>query len=213
MWFQCEPPPSGLSGDDAHSIPGLATQRATFNLFNRHPPFPPSSSHNIAYTPQALEEIDKRPPLQPATHDIMRFALLSFVLALFVAITMAVAPLQPVIISFPKEAPDSLLESAKEAIKKAGGVITHEYSEFVLSLSSLSGPESEGATSPDGLGKGGMEFKKRNLMCNADIIKGFACQAPASILETVSAMSAEFPALIESDGIMTTQEQESKAGH
>ncbi|KAF2250627.1 hypothetical protein BU26DRAFT_517454 [Trematosphaeria pertusa] len=103
----------------------------------------------------------------------MRFALLSFVLALFVAITMAVAPLQPVIISFPKEAPDSLLESAKEAIKKAGGVITHEY----------------------------------------NIIKGFACQAPASILETVSAMSAEFPALIESDGIMTTQEQESKAGH
>lgn len=58
----------------------------------------------------------------------MRFALFSLVLALLAAVAMSVAPLQPVIISFPKEAPNDLLESAKKAVLDAKGKITHEYS-------------------------------------------------------------------------------------
>ncbi|KAF1844683.1 uncharacterized protein K460DRAFT_416067 [Cucurbitaria berberidis CBS 394.84] len=57
----------------------------------------------------------------------MRFALLSFFIALFAAFAMAVAPHRSVIISWPNETPDHIVEEAKEAIRKAQGVITHEY--------------------------------------------------------------------------------------
>lgn len=59
----------------------------------------------------------------------MRFATLSVLTALFAATTMAVAPQRSVIISFPNETPDHIVEEAKEAIRKAKGVIIHEYSE------------------------------------------------------------------------------------
>ncbi|KAF2640779.1 hypothetical protein P280DRAFT_469489, partial [Massarina eburnea CBS 473.64] len=59
----------------------------------------------------------------------MRFTLFSFfVAALFALTTMAVAPMHSVIISFPKDAPDSLLQSAKDRVIAAKGTITHEYS-------------------------------------------------------------------------------------
>ncbi|KAJ4378668.1 hypothetical protein N0V86_005539 [Didymella sp. IMI 355093] len=57
----------------------------------------------------------------------MRFATLSVLTALFAATTMAVAPQRSVIISFPNETPDHIVEEAKEGIRKAKGVITHEY--------------------------------------------------------------------------------------
>ena len=43
-------------------------------------------------------------------------------------------------------------------------------------------------------------------MGTADIIKGFACKAPASALEFVSTMAEGVSPEIEDDGIMTTQE-------
>ncbi|KAJ4987543.1 hypothetical protein SVAN01_07000 [Stagonosporopsis vannaccii] len=57
----------------------------------------------------------------------MRFATLSILTALFAATSMAVAPQRSVIISFPNETPDHIVEEAKESIRKAKGVITHEY--------------------------------------------------------------------------------------
>lgn len=39
----------------------------------------------------------------------------------------------------------------------------------------------------------------------ADIIKGFACEAPASALEFVSTMADGITPEIEEDGVMTTQ--------
>ena len=57
----------------------------------------------------------------------MRFATLSVLTALFAATTMAAAPQRSVIISFPNETPDHIVEEAKEGIRKAKGVITHEY--------------------------------------------------------------------------------------
>ncbi|CAO2648480.1 Nn.00g077470.m01.CDS01 [Neocucurbitaria sp. VM-36] len=57
----------------------------------------------------------------------MRFALLSLTIALLAAFAMAVAPQRSVIISWPNETPDQVVEDAKEAIRKAKGVITHEY--------------------------------------------------------------------------------------
>ncbi|KAF1961376.1 hypothetical protein CC80DRAFT_488666 [Byssothecium circinans] len=102
----------------------------------------------------------------------MRFTLFSLIVAaLFAMTTLAVAPMHSVIISFPKEAPDSLLQSAKDQVVAAKGKITHEY----------------------------------------NIIKGFAAELPKSAMETIQTLSAEFPALIESDGVVTTQ-GEKKAG-
>ncbi|KAJ4357072.1 hypothetical protein N0V95_002810 [Ascochyta clinopodiicola] len=98
----------------------------------------------------------------------MRFATLSVLTALFAATTMAAAPQRSVIISFPNETPDHIVEEAKEGIRKAKGVITHEY----------------------------------------NIIKGFACQAPASALEFVTTMGEQYKVEIEEDGIVTTQGEE-----
>jgi hypothetical protein len=42
---------------------------------------------------------------------------------------MAVAPHKSVIMSWPNDTPDSVVEEAKQAIIAAKGVITHEYSE------------------------------------------------------------------------------------
>jgi hypothetical protein len=59
----------------------------------------------------------------------MRFALTALSAALFVAFAMAAAPLKSVIMSWPNDTPDSVVEAAKQAIIDAKGVITHEYSE------------------------------------------------------------------------------------
>ncbi|KAF2688637.1 hypothetical protein K458DRAFT_414369 [Lentithecium fluviatile CBS 122367] len=58
----------------------------------------------------------------------MRFALLSIIVALLAALAMAVPPkLHSVIISFPNDAPDHLLQAAKDMVLKGKGKITHEY--------------------------------------------------------------------------------------
>jgi hypothetical protein len=36
-------------------------------------------------------------------------------------------PQKAVIVSYPNETPDHILDQAKDAIKAAGGIITHEY--------------------------------------------------------------------------------------
>ncbi|CAI6333900.1 unnamed protein product [Periconia digitata] len=96
----------------------------------------------------------------------MRFTLASFLVAVFFAMTTAaVVPMHSVIISFPADAPDHLLQQAKDAVIDAKGKITHEY----------------------------------------NIIKGFAAELPKSAMETIQAMDATWPALIESDGLVTTQ--------
>lgn len=58
----------------------------------------------------------------------MRFALFSLVIALLAAFAMAAAPHKSVIMSWPNDTPDSVVEEAKQAIIDAKGVITHEYS-------------------------------------------------------------------------------------
>jgi hypothetical protein len=59
----------------------------------------------------------------------MRFALTALSAALFAAFAMAAAPHKSVIMSWPNDTPDSVVEAAKQAIIDAKGVITHEYSE------------------------------------------------------------------------------------
>ncbi|KAF2180252.1 hypothetical protein K469DRAFT_715502 [Zopfia rhizophila CBS 207.26] len=100
----------------------------------------------------------------------MRFALFSFLLALLAAYAMAAAPLKSVIISYPNETPPHIVDQAMDAIREAGGQITHTY----------------------------------------NIIKGFACHAPAAVLEQVQAWGNEYNALIEEDQIVTTNNNNKK---
>ena len=56
----------------------------------------------------------------------MKFTIYS--LLAFVTVAMAATlPQKAVIISYPTDTPDSIVDQAKDAIVKAGGIITHEY--------------------------------------------------------------------------------------
>ncbi|CBX90527.1 hypothetical protein LEMA_P066530.1 [Plenodomus lingam JN3] len=57
----------------------------------------------------------------------MRHALFSLVIALLAAFAMAVAPLRSVILTWPHDTPDCILDDVKQAIIEAQGTITHEY--------------------------------------------------------------------------------------
>lgn len=49
----------------------------------------------------------------------MRFFLGTFILALLAAFALAAAPQKPIVVSYPKDTPESVLEEAKAAIVKA----------------------------------------------------------------------------------------------
>ncbi|MCJ1368401.1 hypothetical protein MMC16_007543 [Acarospora aff. strigata] len=57
----------------------------------------------------------------------MKLLFFSLLLAIFASAVQGVAPQKAVVITYPQDTPDSVLEQAKDAFKAAGGVITHEY--------------------------------------------------------------------------------------
>lgn len=67
------------------------------------------------------------PENYPTNTDTMRvFSFLIAALTFFSGV-IAVDIQKSVLISYPPETPDSVVDNAKKAIKDAGGVITHEY--------------------------------------------------------------------------------------
>lgn len=46
---------------------------------------------------------------------------------LFAIAVIAVAPQKAVVVTYPENTPDSVMQQAKDAITQAGGIITHEY--------------------------------------------------------------------------------------
>ncbi|KAI9754310.1 MAG: adenylate kinase [Chaenotheca gracillima] len=57
----------------------------------------------------------------------MKLASFSLLFALFAVAVMAASRQKAVIVSYPSDTPDSVLDEAKDAIKTAGGMVTHEY--------------------------------------------------------------------------------------
>lgn len=77
-------------------------------------------------TPCIHHPTNKIPNLRKGNLTKMKLAILS----IFTFITMVLAAVQPqksVIVSYPNDTPDSIVDQAKDAIIAAGGVITHEY--------------------------------------------------------------------------------------
>lgn len=72
----------------------------------------------------------------------MKLAITTILAVVTVALA-ATAPQKSVIVSYPDETPDSVVEQAKNAIVAAGGMITHEYK---LIKQVMSSPCSEYAT-------------------------------------------------------------------
>jgi Mrp family chromosome partitioning ATPase len=59
----------------------------------------------------------------------MRFVLLSLLVALFIASVYAVKQQQKaVLVTYPDDTPDHEMDKAINALKEAGGIVTHEYS-------------------------------------------------------------------------------------
>jgi hypothetical protein len=58
----------------------------------------------------------------------MKLLFLNYLLVcLFALAVVAVAPQKAVIVTYPEGTPDSVMDQAKDAIRQAGGSITHEY--------------------------------------------------------------------------------------
>ncbi|KAK4934344.1 hypothetical protein LTR66_015629 [Elasticomyces elasticus] len=61
----------------------------------------------------------------------MRLFLFSFLVALFAAFALASAPTKQIVVTYEDpNTPQSVIDAAMQAIKDAGGVITHEYNLF-----------------------------------------------------------------------------------
>lgn len=59
----------------------------------------------------------------------MKFTIIT-ALIMSAAVLGAQLPQKSVIVTYPDETPDDILDKAKDAIKTAGGMITHEYNLF-----------------------------------------------------------------------------------
>ena len=58
----------------------------------------------------------------------MKLFFLTYLLVCLFALTViAVAPQKAVIVTYPENTPDSVMDQAKDTIRKAGGMITHDY--------------------------------------------------------------------------------------
>jgi hypothetical protein len=107
----------------------------------------------------------------------MQLYLIPLFLAFTIASALTGAPAQKaVMVSYGPDVPDSVLDQAKEAVKQAGGVITHEFSTY----SSLTIPQ----LSPN---------------TGIELIKGFAANAPAEVLNSIEAWGTEYKATVEED--------------
>lgn len=62
----------------------------------------------------------------------MKLSIVATLAAVLAVASGAVQPQKQVIVSYPDNTPDSVIEAAMHEIKAAGGVITHEYKIFKL---------------------------------------------------------------------------------
>jgi len=63
----------------------------------------------------------------------MRITIIGFFLALLVAFAMAAAPQKAIVVTFEDPStPQSTVDAAMQAVRDAGGVITHEYSMAIV---------------------------------------------------------------------------------
>jgi hypothetical protein len=60
----------------------------------------------------------------------MKLSIFATLAAVLTVASAAVQPQRQVVVSYPDDTPNSIIEAAMNEIKAAGGVITHEYKIF-----------------------------------------------------------------------------------
>lgn len=122
----------------------------------------------------------------------MRF-IENLLLALFAFLSLVAAAAQPqksVIISWPSDTPNHIIDAAKAEILKAGGVITHEYHilKYVQRLCAVDVVR---------------QIPQRLTL----IARGIAATGTAKVFEFISTMDTRYEPRIEEDQVVTIQQQ------
>ncbi|KAJ5090389.1 hypothetical protein N7532_009073 [Penicillium argentinense] len=93
-------------------------------------------------------------------------------------LALAAQSLKSVIVTFPKGTPARVIDQAKDSLVASGGVITHEYLRLSQSMALIN--------------------PRTNVLSS-----GFAAEAPATALETISTQSEEYKPIIEEDQVVS----------
>ncbi|KIV87993.1 hypothetical protein PV10_09173 [Exophiala mesophila] len=113
----------------------------------------------------------------------MRFYTTILILcALFVAALARPPPLKMVVVSYPKDTPPSIVDKAIEEVRKAGGIVTHQYCKSIRQqLAAVHG-----------------------LTFHLALIKGFTAKVSDAMIEKINTLSNDkYPAFVEDDSIIT----------
>ncbi|KAI3341367.1 hypothetical protein F4824DRAFT_496116 [Ustulina deusta] len=125
----------------------------------------------------------------------MRFLTIAATVLAVAQGAFAVDIQKAIIMSFPQGTPDNVVNRAMDDIRKAGGTITHEYK--LLKYETLFDSHPTSMLSSNFIHrKGGMQFFAMPPK------PGFAAKAPQKIIESVTAWSSEYHAVIEEDQIV-----------
>jgi hypothetical protein len=117
---------------------------------------------------------------RPRSIPIKMRLQIAFLLLAFIVSVLAVPPTQkPVVISYPDNTPSSVIDKAIEEIKKAGGIITHEY-----------------CKEPCGSVMGAATDNQ------AALIKGFSAKVSEATLNKISTMAEAYAPYIEEDYVV-----------
>lgn len=60
----------------------------------------------------------------------MRLYIFTLLVALFFTCALAIKNQKPILVTYPSDTPQSVIDEAIATLKKAGGIVTHEYSKF-----------------------------------------------------------------------------------
>jgi hypothetical protein len=110
----------------------------------------------------------------------MRFFIFNILFAMVFACAYAVNTQKPVIITFPENTPQGVIDKAMDTLRQAGGIVTHEYS---MSFSFVSPCKAD--------------------VFPPDLFKGFAAKASDSSIEAIKALGEEFIPIIEDDAVVS----------
>ena len=94
-----------------------------------------ANSRNASSEQREIEYIDLKSLAYPSISSKsillmtkMKFPLFALLLAILAVCALGATDQRSVIVSYPNETPDEILDEAKAAVIKGGGLITHEYS-------------------------------------------------------------------------------------
>ena len=110
----------------------------------------------------------------------MQIHVFTLIAAVLFASATGSAAQKAVIVTYPPDTPESVLEQAMSSIRETGGMVTHEYSSFRVFV-----------------------VLHSSLLTVAELLKGFAAKASSKTLDIIRTLETNFLPLIEEDSIVS----------